>query len=212
MARSLPRLAIRARTWLDQIRTDTPAATTLPSSRSTAALTFALLGVVALVTVLFAANSLYGSWYALFKTVHIVFAVIWIGGGFLLALLGIIAERNHDPQEMAIVARQAAMVGEKLFAPAGLIVFAMGVAMMVNTNWGWGRFWIVAGLVGYAVTFLTGIGILAPLAKKITASVDTNGATHPETLALVKRIMLVVRFDIAMLLLVIADMVTKPFS
>jgi uncharacterized membrane protein len=191
---------------------DTPAATTLPSSRSTAALTFALLGVVALVTVLFAANSLYGSWYALFKTVHIVFAVIWIGGGFLLTLLGIIAERKNDPQEMAIVARQAAMVGEKLFAPAGLIVFAMGVAMMVNTNWGWGRFWIVAGLVGYAVTFLTGIGILAPLAKKITASVDTNGATHPETLALVKRIMLVVRFDIAMLLLVIADMVTKPFS
>ena len=44
------------------------------------------------------------------------------------------------------------------------------------------------------------------------AFVQTNGATHPETIALVKRIMLIVRFDIAMLLLVIADMVTKPFS
>ena len=143
---------------------------------------------------------------------HVTFAVIWIGGGFLLALLGIIAERNNDPDEIATVARQAAMVGEKLFAPAGLIVFLMGVAMMLNTNWGWGKFWIVAGLIGYAVTFVTGIAVLAPLAKKITASVEVNGTTHPETMALIKRTLLIVRFDVAMLLLVIADMVTKPFS
>ena len=189
---------------------DTPAEIT--PNRSTFQLTAVLLLIVAAVIVLFAANSLYGGWYALFKTVHVTFAVIWIGGGFLLTLLGIIAERKNDPDEIAIVARQAAMVGEKLFAPAGLIVFLMGVAMMLNTNWGWGRFWIVAGLIGYALTFTTGIGVLAPLAKKIDASVQTNGATHPETIALVKRIMLIVRFDIAMLLLVIADMVTKPFS
>ena len=104
------------------------------------------------------------------------------------------------------------MVGEKLFAPAGLIVFLMGVAMMLNTNWGWGKFWIIAGLVGYALTFFTGILVLAPLAKRITASVEANGPTHAETMALVKRIMLIVRFDVAMLLLVIADMVTKPFA
>jgi uncharacterized membrane protein len=189
---------------------DTPAEIT--PNRSTFQLTAVLLLIVAAVIVLFAANSLYGGWYALFKTVHVTFAVIWIGGGFLLTLLGIIAERKNDPDEIAIVARQAAMVGEKLFAPAGLIVLLMGVAMMLNTNWGWGRFWIVAGLIGYALTFTTGIGVLAPLAKKIDASVETNGATHPDTIALVKRIMLIVRFDIAMLLLVIADMVTKPFS
>jgi len=99
-----------------------------------------------------------------------------------------------------------------VFAPVGLVTFLMGIAMMINTSWGWGHFWIVAGLIGYALTFTTGIAVLAPLAKKIDASVEKNGATHPETMALVKRIMLIVRFDIAMLLLVIADMVTKPFS
>ena len=190
------------------------AAPTAPAGelRSNTTLTVALVAVVVIVVALFAANSLYGSWYALFKAVHVTFAVIWIGGGFLLTLFGIIAERKNDPHEIAIVARQAAMVGEKLFAPAGLIVFAMGVAMMLNTNWGWGKFWIVAGLIGYALTFVTGIAVLAPLAKKTHASVEANGPAHPETLALVKRIMLIVRFDVAMLLLVIADMVTKPFS
>ena len=143
-------------------------------------LTVALVAIVAIVVVVFAANSsFYGGWYSLFKTVHITFAVIWIGGGFLLALLGIIAETKNDPQEIAIVARQAAMVGEKLFAPAGLIVFLMGIAMMLNTNWGWGKFWIIAGLVGYALTFVTGIAVLAPLAKKTHASVEANGPTAP---------------------------------
>src|SRR3954469_6271443 len=151
-------------------------------------LTLGVVAVVAIVVILFAANSsFYGAWYALFKTVHITFAVIWIGGGFMLTLLGIIAETKNDPDEIAIVARQAAMVGEKLFAPAGLIVFLMGIAMMLNTNWGWGTFWIDAGLVGYAITFVTGVAVLAPLAKRIKASAEENGPTDPLTLALISR-------------------------
>ena len=88
----------------------------------------------------------------------------------------------------------------------------MGIAMMINTNWGWGKFWVVAGLVGYALTFITGIAVLSPLAKKIEASAKQNGPEHPATIALIDRILLIARFDIAVLLLVIVDMVTKPFS
>jgi uncharacterized membrane protein len=191
---------------------ETPATTQTPARVAPLTLSIILLGVVALVVVLFAAESVYSGWYALFKAVHVIFAVIWIGGGFVLTLLGIIAERKNDPNEIAVVARQAATVGLKVFAPAGLIVFLMGIAMMLNTNWGWGKFWIVAGLIGYATTFLTGLLVLDPLAKRIDASVQANGATHPETIALVKRILLIVRFDMALLFLVVADMVTKPFA
>jgi hypothetical protein len=88
----------------------------------------------------------------------------------------------------------------------------MGISMMINTNWGWGTFWIDAGLIGYALTFVTGIAVLSPLAKKIDASAEHNGPEHPKTIALVDRILLIARFDVAVLLLVIADMVTKPFA
>lgn len=88
----------------------------------------------------------------------------------------------------------------------------MGVAMMLNTDWGWGKFWIVAGLVGYAITFVTGVAVLAPLAKQIKASAAENGPTDPATMALIARILLIARVDVAVLLLVIADMVSKPFS
>ena len=141
-----------------------------------------------------------------------ILAVVWVGGGVLLTILALRAQRESDPRAVVTVAQQAAFAGEKIFAPAGLIVFLMGIAMMINTNWGWGKFWVVFGLLGYAATFITGIGVLSPLAKKVHASAEQNGPEHPTTLALIDRILLIARVDVAVLLLVIADMVVKPFS
>jgi hypothetical protein len=73
------------------------------------------------------------------------------------------AERSTDPGEMATIARQAAFVGGRIFAPIGLIVFLAGIAMVIDLHLGWGTSWIVVGLVGYAITFLTGPLVLSPL-------------------------------------------------
>jgi uncharacterized membrane protein len=152
------------------------------------------------------------NWYSLFKWVHVTLAVFWVGGGLTLTILGLRAERTKDPREIVTVAQQAAFVGEKLFAPAGLLVLLMGIGMVIHQDLGWGHFWIIAGLIGYAATFVTGIGVLSPLAKKIEHSAKANGPEHPETVALIERILLLARVDIAVLLLVVADMVLKPFA
>jgi len=190
---------------------ETSAATT--PRRSSSQLTAAIGAVVALVGIVFAFDSAwYGHWYALFRVVHVSVAVFWVGGGILLTVLGIKAEMADDPNEIVTLARWAAWTGERLFAPAGGVVFAMGIAMMINTDWGWGKFWVVVGLIGYAMTMFTGMAILSPQAKRITELAESKGPTAPETLAAIRRIMLVARFDIAVLLVVVADMVTKPFS
>jgi len=192
---------------------DTTSSTT-PAARTTSARVTIGVGLAVVVfAVLFAFNSAwYGNWYALFRVVHVTLAVFWVGGGLTLTVLGLRAERSNDPMEMATLARQAAFVGERLFAPAGLIVLLMGIAMMINTNWGWGKFWVIAGFIGYAATFATGIGVLSPLAKKVDELLTERGPTAPETQAAIQRILLVARIDIGVLLLVVADMVTKPFS
>ena len=171
-----------------------------------------LLAGVIVIAIIFAFSSVGDHWYFLFKWIHVTFAVIWIGGGVLLTILGFKAQQSGDSAEIVTIARQAAFAGEKLFAPAGLIVFLMGIAMMINTDWGWGTFWIDAGLVGYAATFITGIGVLSPLAKQIQTLAKEKGPEAPETIAVINKILLIARVDVAVLLLVIADMVTKPFS
>ena len=194
---------------------DTAATETAAPARSSNNLTYGTLAGVAVIGVIFAFSGsalLPNNWYSLFKAVHVLFAVIWVGGGVSIMIHAIRAQTARDPEGIVTVAKQAAFMGEKVFAPLGLVTFLMGVAMMINTNWGWGHFWVVAGLIGYASTFIVGVAILSPLAKKIDASAEHNGPTHPETLALIDRVMLIARVDVAVLTLVVLDMVTKPFA
>lgn len=193
---------------------DTPATVPAAEQRTTGALTYALLAIAVVAAAVFALNStaVPNHWYGLFKAIHVTFAVLWVGGGSMITILAIVAERSNDPLQIAQVSRQAATVGEKFFAPIGLVTFLMGIAMMLNTNWGWGKLWVDIGLVGYAATFTIGIGLISPTVKKLNAAIEANGPTHPDSLALIKRVMLIARVDVAMLLVVVLDMVTKPFS
>jgi uncharacterized membrane protein len=184
-----------------------------PARRSSSQITIALGVAVLVVGLVFALSSgWYTNWYSIFRVVHVVLAVFWVGGGLTLTILGLRAERLDDPSEITTLARQASFVGEKLFAPAGLLVFLMGIAMVVNADLGWDHFWVIAGLVGYAATFATGLGVLTPLTKKIDALMTEKGSDAPETQAAIRRVLLVVRFDMAVLLVVVADMTVKPFS
>jgi uncharacterized membrane protein len=168
-----------------------------------------IAGALLVVAIVFCATS---SWYLTFKAVHVSFAVIWIGGGFLLTVLGIIAEQENDAEGLAAVARQAARVGDRLFSPSSGIVLAAGIAMMINTDWGWGHFWVTAGLVGFASTFVTGMFVLSPRARRLNELMQTAGPLAPETQAAIKQILMIARFDVAVLFLVVVDMVVKPFS
>ena len=68
---------------------DTPATETVAPSRAGGNLTYALLAAVIVVAAIFAfsTNALPNHWYAVFKTVHVIFAVAWVGGGLLLMIL-----------------------------------------------------------------------------------------------------------------------------
>jgi uncharacterized membrane protein len=151
--------------------------------------------------------------FAIFKLIHVSVAVFWVGGGLLLTILALRAERAQSPEEMAHIARQAVFAGERLFAPAGLVVLAMGITMVINSpEIGFNTTWVDIGLVGYALSFTTGIGVLAPRARQIVALLEEKGAAAPETQAAIARILLIARVDVAVLLLVVADMLMKPFS
>jgi len=175
----------------------------------------AILLAVAGVGLLFAfeATDASSTWFGIFKLIHVGVAVFWVGGGLLLTALALRAERSQDPEEIARIARQAMFVGEKLFAPAGGIVLLMGIAMVINSPAiGFGDTWVIIGLVGFAISFVTGIAVLAPRARRIVELSDTVGVVAPQTQAAIREILLISRVDIAVLVIVVFDMLMKPFS
>jgi len=175
----------------------------------------AVLLAVAGIGILFAfeATDASSTWFGIFKIVHVGFAVFWVGGGLLLTALALRAERSKDPEDLATIARQATFVGEKLFAPASGIVLLMGIVMVINSpEIGFGDTWVIIGLVGFAISFVTGIAVLAPRARRLVELFDTVGSTAPQTQAAIREILLISRVDVAVLVIVVFDMLMKPFS
>jgi hypothetical protein len=126
--------------------------------------------------------------------------------------MGLAAERARDTTQLAAITRMAAFAGERIFPPAAIVVFVMGVLMQANIHAGYSPFWLVFGLLGFAATFVIGIAILAPASKRLKTLIEEKGIDDPACMAAISRILLIARVDIAVLLLVIADMVVKPFS
>jgi hypothetical protein len=120
-----------------------------------------------------------------------------------------LTERENDPRALG---QKTEFLATRIFIPSSLVVLLFGILMMLKGDLDWGQFWVVAGLVGFAATFLTGIAFLSPQTKKFNALADEKGVEAPETQKALQKLLLAARFDVALLLLVVADMTAKPFS
>jgi uncharacterized membrane protein len=150
------------------------------------------------------------SWYLAFKAVHVVAAVLWIGGGAFLTFMAIATERAEDPGRLIEVAKQAEWGAQRIFVPASFVVLAMGIAMTINGDLDWGQFWLVFGLIAWAISTAIGIGFLTPRIKKLNMLLEDHDARDPEVQAVVTPLLLAARLDIALLLLIVIDMTVKP--
>jgi uncharacterized membrane protein len=148
--------------------------------------------------------------YELLLTLHILAAIVWIGGAIAIQILAIRADRAREPERMAAIAKDAEWVGLRVFAPAGLLVLLLGVGLVVEGPWSFGELWVVLGLAAYAVSFLSGFLFLGPESGRIAKAIDARGARDPEAQSRIRRIFLFSRIELAMLLLIVGDMVIKP--
>jgi uncharacterized membrane protein required for colicin V production len=71
---------------------------------------------------------------------------------------------------------------------------------------------VIFALIGWAISFCVGLFVLAPLSKKVAEVVPQKGLEDAETQALLRRIVLIDRWQVLVLLLTVADMAGKPFS
>ena len=147
-------------------------------------------------------------WYSIVKFLHVVTAILWVGGGFVLFLLGVLAERAGNIEEKLQAMRASGQLGGRFFAPMSMLTLIFGLIMC--SFWvGFSDLWIIIGLVGYATTFSIGMFIFKPTGERMGAMIAKDGIT-PAVLAIGQRMMSAARFDYAVMLVVIADMVFKP--
>lgn len=147
--------------------------------------------------------------YELLLYVHILSAVIWVGGAVVVQALAIRVNRSDDPQDLPRLGGHVLALGNFIFVPAAALLLISGLVMTAQA-WEFSQGWIVAALLLWLVSAVAGAVYIAPRAKRAVRLFESEGPTSRAALGLIRRIFLVSRLELVSFAIVIALMVYKP--
>ena len=150
------------------------------------------------------------SWYEFLLTVHVLGAVVWVGGGAAMHILGRRALARGDGEEIYKLSQEVNHVGLRLYAPVSLVLLIAGILLVDEVGADFGDLWIGLGLAGWLVSFVVGIAYYGPQDKKLQLLVAEKGPADPGVAANVRAAVTVNSVELLILLLVVVDMTIKP--
>src|SRR5215210_5901335 len=148
--------------------------------------------------------------YTVLLTLHVLAAVLWVGGGVTLHLMGRLAQRSGDRDRMLAFSRDSDVVGPRFYAPLSLLLLIAGILLVDKVGADASTLWIMLGMAGWVVSFLIGVLYYSRAGRRREAIVAAKGAGSEAFLALYRQVLSVNVLEIAILVLVVADMTLKP--
>jgi uncharacterized membrane protein len=140
---------------------------------------------------------------------HILAAMVWVGGAVLLGVLARSVLSSGQPEEVERFLATLRFVGPRVLAPATIGVAALGIWMVLNSAaWDFGQTWVQLALVLLGTAFVIGAAYQSRAA--ITAQRAAHRGDHEEAR---RRLQHWAWGYLTIVLLLIAatwDMVTKP--
>jgi uncharacterized membrane protein len=148
--------------------------------------------------------------YELLLTIHVLGAVIWVGGGTAMHILARRVLKRGDNEEIYKFSEEINKIGLRLYAPVSLILLIAGIFLVNKAGYDFSDTWITLGFLGWIVSFLVGVGYYGPQDKKLQRLVAEKGQNDPGVLQNVRQAVFVNQFELLILFLVVVDMTTKP--
>lgn len=147
--------------------------------------------------------------YDLIKYIHIVAAIVWVGGAVTTQLFALRAVASRDPTDVPRIGRMIEFIGLRVFLPASLVLFVAGVIMTIQ-RWSFTQTWISIAVVLWLASALVGALYLGPTSKKVAELFEAEGPTSTAGRALMDRAFLVSRLELVSFAVIVALMVFKP--
>lgn len=141
---------------------------------------------------------------------HVIGAIVWIGGAVMHVALMQLAERSGNRAEMLRLLGYDDRLGPLLYVPAGLIVLLAGIGLVLEGGWEWGQGWIIAGLVLFGVALVGGAAYFIPAGKRLRRTVASDGEESEAVGRLIVEIERVALLDLVVLLAAVYVMTAKP--
>ena len=141
--------------------------------------------------------------------VHIVAAMVWVGGAVFVAALAARALRTDDVGEIGRFVRGLRTTAPIVLAPAAVTVAGFGVWLVLNSAaWSFDQGWVQVALGLFAVSFLIGAAYLSrrAIGAERAAEVGDTRAAHRQLRGWARGYGVV----LTLLLVTTWDMVFKP--
>jgi uncharacterized membrane protein len=147
--------------------------------------------------------------FTVLKTIHILAAATWLGGGSFVTTLASRARREKSPERLYALLATVEPVAKRVFPGSGLVLVITGFWMIGNGDLPYDT-WIILGIIAWAYSFVVGGAVIGPTVGKAVQAFDEGGPTNPAAAPLVTRFLLFARIDSLVLTLAVLDMVAKP--
>lgn len=145
--------------------------------------------------------------YSVLKTLHVLSATAWVGGGLLGTALGFMALRSRSDEALLDTMAQLAWSARRIFVPASFATLAFGLGMTWLGGL-WLEVWVLIGLGGIACVIALGIVVLGPRIERLLA-LRADGRSA-DAVSIARQVLLAASFDGTVLVLIMVDMVVKP--
>jgi hypothetical protein len=139
----------------------------------------------------------------------VIGAVIWIGGGVSMNMIGVRLIKV-DPSLLRPMLKTFDWVVNRTILPASLIVLISGISMVIEGGYKFEDTFVVIGIIGAVSTIIVGAGFLSPRMRKQEELWDEHGEPSDIANKALSRTMLIARIDLIMLFVIISVMVIKP--
>ena len=149
------------------------------------------------------------SWYELLLTLHILAAGLYFGSVIAITVLGYRALAS-DPPSFGPVLNHAGWWASKAHPAAATVILIAGILMVLDADLSFGDAWITLGLAGWLLAGVFGGALAGPAAVKLGEAMGERGSYTDELRPLASRFLLFSRIEAALLVAIIAIMVTKP--
>jgi uncharacterized membrane protein len=147
--------------------------------------------------------------YDWLRFLHVLAAMIWVGGGVMLAAIAARALGDRDPAAIGRFTASLRVLGPLVLAPATVAVLVLGIGLVVESDaWDFGQLWVALGIGLFAAAFLVGAVWQSRTALAATRAAARND--DAEARRQLRRWLCGYGLIVALLVVAAWDMTTKP--
>ena len=150
------------------------------------------------------------TWAEFLITLHILAAIVWLGGAWMLLILGLTL-KSADVQRRTDFTRMSEKAPSIVFAVASIILIVAGSLLVDEAGYDYSDTWVILGYAGWFISFLFGVGFYGQEGKRRDKVIEERGIADPAVVKSLDRVLSVAAIDSVIITLVVVDMTTKPF-